>query len=50
MATPITQLLPKTGDTLRCEECGMEFKVQRDCESDREPLLECCGQPLTKSS
>ena len=49
MASPLTDQLPKAGDILRCEKCGMEVKVEKDCESNfGEPLLECCGQPLTK--
>jgi hypothetical protein len=49
MASPITQQLPKAGDMLRCDECGMEVRVVTDCESNDAPRLECCGQPLTRA-
>jgi hypothetical protein len=45
-----TKQLPKTGDTLRCQKCGMEVKVSQDCKCDSgQPRLECCGQPLAKA-
>lgn len=43
-----TEKLPKTGDTLRCEQCGMELSVGKDCHCETDDVcLECCGQPLT---
>jgi hypothetical protein len=42
-----THELPKAGDTLRCETCGMQVKIEKDCRCEQgEPRLECCGQPL----
>jgi hypothetical protein len=50
MAEPITAHLPKAGEKLMCEQCGMEIRIEKDCASSYgEPLLECCGQPLTRA-
>ena len=41
---------PKTGETFRCSECGMEIRVTADChckEGERVHLA-CCGKQLTK--
>jgi hypothetical protein len=50
MATQVTNDLPHAGDTLRCETCGMEITVEKDCQCEQgKPRLECCGQPLSKA-
>jgi hypothetical protein len=42
--------LPKTGQTYRCDKCGMEVKVTRDCQcQEGSPLLACCGEQMTKA-
>ena len=45
-----TTKLPKTGDVYRCDECGMEVKLESDCHcNEGQPYFECCGQPLAKT-
>lgn len=41
--------LPQVGDVLRCEECGMEVTVTKDCQCvDGSPTFECCGRPMVE--
>jgi hypothetical protein len=43
-----TKSLPRTGDTFRCDQCGMELALTKDCKCEEgEPHFECCGKPLT---
>ncbi len=40
---------PRSGETYRCQKCGMEMEVKQDCKCEQgAPRMECCGQPLTK--
>jgi hypothetical protein len=43
--------LPKQGEAYRCEVCGMELEITRDCkcEDPAGPRFECCGQQLARS-
>ncbi len=43
---------PKKGDKFRCDKCGMELEVTKDChcEGDDHVHFHCCGQELTKIS
>ena len=40
----------KKDEVYVCEECGMEVKIQKECEcdEDEECSLMCCGIELTK--
>ena len=42
---------PKSGETYRCERCGMELKVTADCNCDDPQMvhMECCGQELARA-
>lgn len=42
--------LPKKGEVYRCEQCGMEIQVIKDCKSDNPNavLFECCTQMMSK--
>lgn len=42
--------IPKNGDVFRCEKCGMELRITKEC-GCKDPghvHLECCGQSLSK--
>lgn len=50
-ATPdSTTAMPKKGDCYRCEQCGMEIQVTKDCHSDNPNavMFECCSQLMSK--
>jgi len=40
----------KQGDRYRCDICGTEVEVSKECNtaSDEAAGLQCCGQPLNK--
>ena len=40
--------LPKKGDVLHCNVCGMEIEITTSCSCDDPKMvrLECCGQKL----
>lgn len=41
--------LPKVGASYRCNACGMQIRLETDCQcEDGEPIFECCGQSLTR--
>jgi len=45
------QRFPKAGEKFRCEVCGMEIQVTRDCHCEHEddgPHFHCCGRELTQ--
>jgi len=41
--------VPKSGESFRCESCGMQIRLEADChcEGGNAPLFECCGKTLT---
>jgi len=43
--------LPKKGDCYRCEQCGMEIQVTKECHCDNPNgvLFECCTQMMSKA-
>ena len=45
-----TASTPKAGEKFRCEKCGMEMTVTKDCPcpDDSRMTLECCDQALTR--
>jgi hypothetical protein len=51
-ATDETEALgtPKKGDTIRCDECGMELEVTVDCGgADPDAVqFQCCGQEMRR--
>lgn len=43
---------PQKGDVFRCDVCGMEIQVRKECHCenmDEGPHFSCCGRELTKS-
>ena len=42
---------PKKGDKFRCESCGMEIQVTKECHCDNPNgvLFECCSQMMSKA-
>ena len=43
--------LPKAGETYRCDVCGMEIQVTKDCQCEEgAPRMECCNKPLSRES
>jgi hypothetical protein len=36
----------KVGQVLRCDKCGVELKVVKDCDSTCSCSIVCCGQPM----
>jgi hypothetical protein len=36
----------KTGQILRCDKCGVELKVVKDCDSTCVCNIICCDQPM----
>ncbi len=44
------QMKPRAGDTLKCQQCGMQLEVTTECKCEQgSPRLECCGKPLTQA-
>ena len=41
---------PKSGDTFRCEACGMELEITQDCncQNGQHASFRCCGQEMTR--
>jgi len=41
---------PKQGEVFRCQACGMEIKVTKDCHCKEEEHVHfhCCGQEMVK--
>ncbi|MHC4464533.1 MAG: hypothetical protein ACYS30_24350 [Planctomycetota bacterium] len=37
----------KTGQILRCQTCGVELKVIKDCDSTCLCNIVCCDRPMT---
>lgn len=37
----------KVDQVLRCQTCGVELKVVKDCDSTCACNIVCCGQPMT---
>ena len=42
---------PKMDETYACQQCGMTIKVlvACECDDDKCPKMECCGQPLSRT-
>ena len=41
---------PKAGEKYRCESCGMEIQVTKDCNCEDCPAdFRCCGQAMVKA-
>lgn len=36
----------KVNDVLRCDKCGVELKVVKDCDATCACSIVCCGQPM----
>ena len=36
----------KTGQILRCDKCGVELRVIKDCDSTCACNIACCAQPM----
>lgn len=43
--------MPKKGDAYRCQKCGMELQVTKECgcKDPNRVRLECCGQAMNKA-
>lgn len=43
-------LMPKYGDTFRCQKCGMELQITKGCgcKDPNHVRLECCGQAMSR--
>lgn len=51
VAQPDTGIAPpKQGDTFRCDGCGMELKVTKDCgcKESEHVHFHCCGKEMIK--
>lgn len=41
----------KSGDTYKCDQCGMELKVTTPCTCEGDdPKVTCCGQTVKRRS
>ncbi|MBL9092967.1 MAG: hypothetical protein JNL96_17245 [Planctomycetaceae bacterium] len=42
---------PKAGDKFKCESCGMELQITKDCHcsGDDHVHFHCCGKEMVKA-